>query len=116
MSVVIPFSTEFANFSEQITLDNQLFRFDFLWNGRAEQWDMSVLDVNLTPLVEGIKLVLGYSLFDQWVDRGLPPGELYAVDTTEEEIRITRTNLGTIVELIYIPEDELWHSLIAQHL
>lgn len=107
MSVVIPFSPALANFSQQITLDNQLFRFNFLWNGRAKQWDMTILDVNLTPLVEGIKLVLGYPLFDQWVDRGLPPGELYAVDTTGEEKRITRTNLGTVVELIYVPEDEL---------
>lgn len=107
MSVVIPFSTELSNFSQQITLDNSIFRFDFLWNSRGEQWNLSVLDVDLNPLVEGIKLVLGYPLFDQWVDRGLPPGELFAIDTTGDEIKITRTNLGTIVELIYIPEAEL---------
>ncbi len=107
MSVIIPFSPELSNFSQQITLDSQLFIFEFLWNERAEQWDMSVLDINEVPLVEGIKLVLNYSLFDQWVDRGLPPGELYAIDTTGEEEKITRNNLGPIIVLSYIPEAEV---------
>lgn len=104
---IIPFFTEFPNFSEQITLDNEVFRFDFTFNERAEQWNMSIFTVDGTPLIYGIKLVLGYPLLDQWVGRGLPPGELVILDTTGNEVGVTRDNLGTILQLGYIPEDEV---------
>jgi len=106
MSVVIPFFNQLSNFREEIILDNISFLFDFNWNERAEQWSMAILQPDETPIMYGIKLVLGYSLFDQFEYLGLPPGELFCVDTTDSEIEVNRNNIGDTVELVYIPEAE----------
>lgn len=106
MSVVLPFDNTLSNFSEQLTLENELYTFEFIWNERAEQWDMSILDIDQVSIVEGIKLVLNYDLFDQYPGRGLPPGALFAIDTTGDEKRITRDNIGDVVQLMYLTEAE----------
>jgi len=68
---------------------------------------MSVLNPDETPIMYGIKLVLNYSLFDQFSYLSLPPGELYCIDTTEKEIEVNRTNIGDTVELVYLTEEEV---------
>ena len=107
MPLTIPFTNEFANFSEELTLEEQSYRLEFVYNVRSEQWSMSILDIDLTPLVQGVPLVLNFNLFAQYPGRGLPLGEFYVVDTTDEEIKVTRDNMGVILHLVYIPEDEL---------
>lgn len=107
MSEVIPFFTQFANFREEVILDNISFLFDFTFNERSGQWNLSILQTDETPIMFGIKLVLAYSLFDQFVHLALPPGELFCIDTTEQEIEVNRTNLGDTIELVYIPEAEV---------
>jgi hypothetical protein len=106
MPVILPI-TDFASYSEEITLDGTPYRFRLDWNVRREFWSMSVLTADLVPLVSGIKLVLGYQLFDQYPGSGLPPGELYAVDMTDEQVKITRDNLLEEVKLVYIAEAEV---------
>jgi hypothetical protein len=107
MPLTIPFFNDIANFSEELTLEDTSYRLEFVYNWRSGQWSMSVLDIDLIPLVSGIPLVTNFNLFDQYPGRNLPAGEFYVVDTTEEEIEVTRENMGTILELVYIPEDEL---------
>lgn len=107
MPVTIPFSNEFANFSEEVTLEDTSYRLEFTYNTRSGQWTMSVLDIDLVPLIYGVPLVMNFSLFDQYPGRSLPAGEFYVVDTTEKEKAIDRVNMGTILFLVYIPEDEL---------
>ena len=102
----IPFS-DLSNFSQEIAIDGLPYRFSFIWNERFSFWTMSILTRDLTKIISGIKLVLGYNLFDQYPGRGLPPGELYAVDMTESHEKINRTNILDDVQLIYIEESEL---------
>lgn len=107
MSVDIPFFNTFANFSQELTLDGVSYRLDFTYNWRSMQWSMSILDIDQNPLVCGIPLVLNFNLFYQYPGRDLPKGEFYVVDTTDEEEKVTRGNMGPILILTYIPEDEL---------
>lgn len=107
MSVVIPFFNTESNFRQEIILDNESYLFDFTWNERSEQWSMSILQPDETPLIYGVKLVLAYSLLDQFEYLDLPPGEFYCVDTTGDEIEVNRDNIGDTVELVYIPEAEV---------
>ena len=106
MPVIIPFS-DTSNFSEEVSLNGVPYRFAIMWNVREEYWTLSVLTRNLTKLISGIKLVLGYQLFDQYPGKSLPPGEMYAIDMTEDQEKITRENMLEEVKLIYIPEDEV---------
>lgn len=99
---------DLANYRQEVTLDDVSYILDFKWNGRAEQWSLSILQSDETPILEGLKLVLNYELLDQFSPReNVPPGDLFCIDTTGKETAITRDNLGDTVELIYIPEAEL---------
>lgn len=107
MPVVIPFTNDFSNFSEEVTIDDVTYRLDFIYNNRSGVWSMSVLDLDLNPIISGVALVLNYDLLAQFPGIGLPEGEMYAIDTTEKEEKIDRKNIGPIITLIYLTEEEV---------
>ena len=86
MSITLPLNNIYSNYSFSSALDGSTYRFVFIYNGRSKQWVMNISDINRNPIINGIKLVLNYSLLDQYTHLNLPPGELYAIDTTEKEI------------------------------
>lgn len=107
MSIIIPLNTTVSNFSQEIVLEGVPYRFDFVWNTRSLKWSMSISNIDLTGIVSGIVLVLNYDLFEQFTGSTLPPGALYCIDVTEKAEKITRDNLGDIIKLVYLEEDEL---------
>lgn len=108
MAVVIPVFTALPIYRQEVTLDNTSYILDIIWNERSAQWALNILESDETPVVEGIKLVLKYQLLDVYKNLpNVPPGNLFCVDNTGEEIKVTRTNLGDTVQLVYIPESEL---------
>ena len=106
MSVVIPFK-DFASFEQEVQLDGVPYRILIDYNVRFEYWTISFKDRNLNEIVSGIKLVLSYDLLDQYPGRGLPPGELFVIDTTGDIDKIDRYNIIEKLALVYIPEDEV---------
>lgn len=77
--LAIPFSTLPA-FTQTVNLDGTVYRLSFAWNYRAGYWSTSILDAAGTPLLQGVRLVLGLYLLRQYATPGLPPGDLLAVD------------------------------------
>ena len=105
MPVEIPIA-DFASFTEEVTLESVPYRLEFTWNDRNEFWALTIKNRDLVTLIAGIKIVLSYPLLVIHPDRGLPPGELIAIDTTGDAVTVNRTNLGDNVRLIYYTEDE----------
>lgn len=105
--IQIPFS-EFPHFSQDVSLDGLAYRFVFLWNTRAGHWAMSVYDLQENPLVIGIPVALDMEILRQYPSRGLPPGEIRAVDPSGKLQIIGREDLAAgRVLLIYTPEAEV---------
>lgn len=104
--VTIPFS-EFPAFSQEIILDNIPFRVSFNWNTRGEYWTLSILDRDENQLASGIKIVLDYELIARYPGRGLPPGEIYAIDTSGELDKIGRDDFQDRASLVYVLEGEV---------
>lgn len=105
--ITLPFA-EFPYFTEDVLLDNAPYRFRFLWNTRASRWTMSVYDLSDVPLVEGIAIALDQEMLGQYPDRGLPPGELWAVDGTSSLQDIARNDIALgNVQLVYVPQAEI---------
>ena len=104
--VIVPFS-DFASFDEEVSLDGVPYRIAFDYNVRYGFWTLNIKTRDLVSIVSGIKLTLGYQLFDQYPGRSLPPGELFVVDTTDEETKINRDNILEPLALVYIPQDEV---------
>jgi len=106
MSLTIDFF-DFASFSQEIILDGSPYIFRFDWNIREEFWSMSVSKIDGTSIINGIKLVLGYDLFDQYRALDLPPGVMIAIDTTDLIDKIDRYNVLDEVKLVYLTEEEV---------
>lgn len=107
----IPFK-EFPSFIEEITLDNVPYRLFFNWNTRGEFWSLIFQDKENNDLA-AIKLVLEYELISNYPDYGLPPGNLYVVDTTDSTDKIGRYDFvnNRALQLVYVPEDEVEEAI-----
>lgn len=103
---VIPF-TDYPRYSQEITLDDIPYRFDFDWNFRGQYWTMSVYDRELEPLILGLKVVVGRDLFGDFPGRDLPPGSMLAIADDGSLDRIEDGDLGERVNLVYFTEDEV---------
>lgn len=103
---IIPFPGQ-ASFSEEITLENKVYRFRFDWNTSGQYWSMSIYNRDLELLVSGIKIVLDYELISDYAYMGLPEGEIYAMDTSNELLTIGRNDIGDRVFLAYVESSEL---------
>jgi hypothetical protein len=106
MSVIIPV-LEYPFFIEDVTLDGNLYSFQFSWNSRGRFWTLTILDKAESILIAGIKVVLNYELLRVYRGKGLPRGGLVAVDEKGISHRIEWGNLGDTITLVYMTEDEL---------
>jgi hypothetical protein len=77
------------------------------WNVRDEAWYLSIYKSDETPLIVGRKLTLNVDLLKLVHDEGKPQGVLAAVAITTGVSNITRDNVGTDVELVFVGNDEV---------
>ncbi len=104
---IIPFKN-FASFDMELTLDSVPYIIKFNWNSRYEFWTISFYDREENVLVTGIKIVINYELISQLVDKGLPPGQLYAVRENGSHDRLTQDEFfNSDAFLIYVTEAEI---------
>ncbi len=104
--IIIPVF-EYPAYSESVVLEGEPFRLSFIWNTRGEYWSMTISDKHGDVLLDGLKIVLGFELIEEYADGRLPPGALLAVDTTGTLERIGRDDLGAKVKLFYITSAEM---------
>src|SRR5271157_2083849 len=78
-AVAIPFFTS-AQFTESVTLDQNEFFLEFIWNNRGSFYSMDIYDSNNNKLVAGVRLIVGYSLLGQYNYAGLPLGDMMVWD------------------------------------
>jgi hypothetical protein len=64
-------------------LDGSEYTLTFDWNGRHGAWHVGLLDATGAVLVQGLTLVSNRPLFRRFKSkRGMPPGDLVALDAT----------------------------------
>lgn len=74
---------DLPSYTEEIALDTLPFVLRFDWNSRESAWFLTFSDLEEVLLVAGIKLIIFGELISKIPDRGLPPGELWVLDPTE---------------------------------
>lgn len=104
--VIIP-TFDIACFEQEVVLDGVPYLIRMDYNVKFAFWSLTVKSRDEVTLLAGQKLVLGYDLFAHHPDRGLPPGQLFVVDTSEKILKIDRDNLINDLALVYVPEAEL---------
>lgn len=84
-----------------VQLDGLTFQLDLVWNERAGQWFLSVAD-GAGALFAGHGLALRTPVFYQYrLGERAPPGELWCVDTSDQEAEPGLADLGARVVLAY---------------
>lgn len=113
MAVVVPILRgvdDAGYFDLQATLDGVTYTLEFRWNVRLGAWFMNVLDAEgVEPRLIGVRLVADYPLAQNIVDRD-PPGYFLAVDTGAAAgfgVDPGFDDLGSRVQLVYVPEAEI---------
>jgi hypothetical protein len=105
MSFVIP-TTDYPNSTQVVRLDGRDYTLRLVWNQRAERWSLDLLDDDEEPIIQGVALMVAVPLL-RWkrFDPRTPPGELIAVDVTNDGSPpgLDELGPGKRVELTYFP-------------
>jgi len=106
MISIIPLTSTDASFKQTTALDGTNYVFVFRWNDRAQAWHFDLSTEDGTPIAMGIRVVVSWPLLRRCVSERRPPGELIAVDTTDQGDPL-RSDLGTRVVLTYIDAESV---------
>ncbi len=105
---VIPLTQGAAAFRTRVPLDGVDFLLDLTWNGRAAAWFLSVFSADGEPLVQGLKVVSNRPLLHRFRHiEGMPAGELFAADYSQNVACANFEQLGTSIDFLYLDAAEV---------
>lgn len=86
-----------------VQLDDTVYRLRLTWSARRGSWYMDLLTLDGTVIMSGRRISPG----GVPIPSGVPgaPGGIFFVTGTEDPYK--QTDLGTSMELYYVPEDEV---------
>ncbi len=110
---LLPFvpSIPFNRFSTAV--EGVVYVFDVRWNSRAEQWAMDISEEDGTPIIKGGIIALGACIGRASTHPLLMGGVFVARDTSRTNVEATLDDLGTRVQVYYIPRDDMAQEIIA---
>ena len=94
------------DFIQQADLDGSTYSLRFRWNGDSGGWYLDILAADKTPILCGSRLVVNFPIGSRFRDLGLPPGRIFALDTTGQGIDPGEEDLGTRVQVYYFDAAE----------
>jgi len=106
MALTIPVDNT-AAYTQELTIEENVYRFSFHWNSRGSFWSMDLLDLELSPLVMGVKLVVAFDLLAPYRYLDIPQGAFVVTDPADTYAELGRDDLGARSQLIYLTEDEI---------
>jgi hypothetical protein len=113
MRTVISFASSSSQFEYSDDFDGTEYRLRFWWSERAKAWHMDVMTSDGTPIIQGVRLVVMWSLFLRHTNDSLPSGQFVCVDTQSAIEDITHQaefgddTRGGRVKIIYMTAEEV---------
>lgn len=114
--IVIPFKPSDPDQQHTLQIGPSQYTLRALWNarvGRSGLWHFEVWEIDGTPILKSIAIVLGAFLGRTSTHPLFRTGVFIAVDTTRSEADAGLDDLGARVELRYYPLDEALAQLAA---
>jgi hypothetical protein len=94
-------------FEQSVVLGNVPFTLIHNWNIRDETWSLSIITNDNIPLVVGKKLNINTDMLSSVFNELKPKGALVVVSVAKNIDIITRDNMGTEIDLVFVGDDEL---------
>ena len=115
-AIELPILPEFngervGSFRVGTSIEGVQYVIDGRWNTRDAAWYLDFYEADLTPIIFGIKVVLGCYLGRRCNHAIFRNGVLVAVDLSGQRLDATYDDLGTRVVLEWIPVLELIRRL-----
>jgi len=102
MSIIqIPINRRLRSFEETVSLDNQFYVLQFLFNKRLSLWVMNILNLDRKPILSGLLLQTNVHLSFQYPHLNLPKGTFLVHDTQGKDKDPDDTDFGDRVVLLY---------------
>lgn len=89
----------------QVQLGQQTYTLRVVWNTVSSCWVMDIADAEDVPIVQGIPLITGADLLEQYGYLGIP-GRLIVQTDNDPNAVPTFLNLGEAGHLYYLVEDD----------
>jgi hypothetical protein len=106
----IPFKQSGGNQGFSTVIDSIVYFMNFYWNDREAgggAWYFDVLDANRTPIRTGLKIATGAFLGNTTQAAPFTTGVFAAIDTSGANRDAGYDDLGSRVQLFYIPVGDL---------
>lgn len=107
MALLLPFQPSIPFYTFSTTIENVEYLFNVRWNGRDGAWYFDVSEVDNTPIVSGVKVVLGCFLARATDHALFRDGVLVTVDTSDAGRDAGFDDLGTRVQVMRLSLDEV---------
>ena len=111
MAGYLPFIQSDNNYTLRTTLGDTTYELDVRWNSRDSAWYMDIYTADRTPIVTGVKLVLGTTIgrhlqYLQFFQDNI----LQVLDTTNSRVDASFDDLGGRIQVIHMTMDEFKHG------
>lgn len=103
--ILIPFQPSVPSYRMSVAIEATNFVLDVYYNERDSAWYFDLLDSEESPIISGVKVVLGTPLL-RTVDERAPGGVWIAHDTTNSGVEAGLDDLGGRVVVEYYTEAE----------
>lgn len=116
--IVLPFKPSEPDQQFTVQLGESQYTFRALWNERATLWHMDVYEIDGTPIMRSIAIVLGTFLGRTSTHALFRSGSFVAVDLTRTQTDAGLDDIGTAasggrVEVRYFSNDEVLAQLAS---
>ena len=108
---ILPVVPSIAFYRIGVTIEDVHYVMDFQWNSTESAWYFDMYDLDENPIIVGVKVVLGAFLGRTANALPFKDGILVAVDTTRKGKEAGFDDLGTRVELRYLPTLDFMSNL-----
>jgi len=104
---VLHWNSELPYWQETITLANKLYILTALWNGRSDSWAVSLSTLEGEEIVSGRRLDIGVNVLNNVYNKNKPDGYMVVTPNDSDITIVTRDNMGSEVNLIFVSSDEI---------
>lgn len=102
----IPTRNDLPSYEEQVKMDGTSYIVQLYFNPRINdgegRWFITLADQNRNMLVGPVPVIVGWPLFDRFIDLVDLPGTLFAFDTSGQDLDPGQFDLGDRVRLFYL--------------
>lgn len=113
MATIIPFKPSKGRYRFVTVIDGAQYIFKVRWNSREQAWYFDVLEHDETPIVQGVKIVLGTNFAKTSNHPLFLNGNMFARCFSKPHADPTFDTLGVSVQVFYFNRGDIVDNILS---